>query len=101
MRGDNSKQKKPSDKLEDSQPTLKKKSRRQRTAVAEPGNVRGSMLEENISEMEQLQTANLKRPTETMEVHHHPEVERKIFKQYVLEGLMIFLAVFMGFIAEN
>jgi hypothetical protein len=36
-----------------------------------------------------------------MEVHHHPEVEKKGFKEYLLEGLMIFLAVFMGFIAEN
>jgi len=38
---------------------------------------------------------------ETMEVHHHPEVEKKGLKEYLLEGLMIFLAVFMGFIAEN
>jgi hypothetical protein len=37
----------------------------------------------------------------TMEVHHHPEIEKKGFKEYILEGLMIFLAVFMGFIAEN
>jgi len=36
-----------------------------------------------------------------MEVHHHPEVEKKGLKEYILEGLMIFLAVFMGFIAEN
>jgi hypothetical protein len=36
-----------------------------------------------------------------MEVHHHPEVEKKGFKEYLLEGLMIFFAVFMGFIAEN
>ena len=36
-----------------------------------------------------------------MEVHHHPEVEKKGFKEYILEGLMIFLAVFMGFVAEN
>ncbi len=36
-----------------------------------------------------------------MEVHHHPHVEQKSFKEYVLEGLMIFLAVTMGFIAEN
>src|ERR1700748_1856198 len=36
-----------------------------------------------------------------MEVHHHPEVEKKGIKEYLLEGLMIFLAVFMGFIAEN
>ncbi|HEX3384010.1 MAG TPA: hypothetical protein VHS53_02420 [Mucilaginibacter sp.] len=36
-----------------------------------------------------------------MEVHHHPEVEKKGFKEYLLEGLMIFLAVMMGFFAEN
>ncbi|HEX3386215.1 MAG TPA: hypothetical protein VHS53_13540 [Mucilaginibacter sp.] len=36
-----------------------------------------------------------------MEVHHHPEVEKKGYKEYLLEGLMIFLAVFMGFVAEN
>ena len=37
----------------------------------------------------------------TMEVHHHPEVEKKGLKEYVLEGLMIFLAVTMGFFAES
>ena len=36
-----------------------------------------------------------------MEVHHHPKVEKKSFKEYLLEGLMIFLAVTLGFIAEN
>jgi hypothetical protein len=36
-----------------------------------------------------------------MEVHHHPQVERKSFNEYILEGLMIFLAVTMGFFAEN
>ena len=36
-----------------------------------------------------------------MEVHHHPHVEKKSFKEYLLEGLMIFLAVSLGFIAEN
>ncbi len=36
-----------------------------------------------------------------MEVHHHPHVTKKSFKEYLLEGLMIFLAVSMGFIAEN
>lgn len=36
-----------------------------------------------------------------MEVHHHPHVGKKIFKEYLLEGLMIFVAVTMGFIAEN
>jgi hypothetical protein len=36
-----------------------------------------------------------------MEVHHHPEVEKKGLKEYILEGLMIFLAVTMGFFAES
>jgi hypothetical protein len=36
-----------------------------------------------------------------MEVHHHPHVEKKSFKEYILEGLMIFLAVTMGFGAET
>jgi len=39
-----------------------------------------------------------------MEVHHHPNLphgEKKKFKEYFLEFLMIFLAVTMGFIAEN
>jgi hypothetical protein len=36
-----------------------------------------------------------------MEVHHHPDIRRKDFKEYVLEGLMIFMAVTMGFFAER
>jgi hypothetical protein len=39
----------------------------------------------------------------TMEVHHHPQLEHKAkpWKEYLLEGLMIFLAVTLGFFAEN
>ena len=36
-----------------------------------------------------------------MEVHHHPHVEKKGFKEYFLEFLMIFLAVTLGFFAEG
>ena len=38
-----------------------------------------------------------------MEVHHHPHLPhgKKGFKEYFLEFLMIFLAVTLGFIAEN
>ncbi|HLY69768.1 MAG TPA: hypothetical protein VKR53_08560 [Puia sp.] len=36
-----------------------------------------------------------------MEVHHHPKAEKKNLKEYFLEFLMIFLAVTMGFFAEN
>ncbi len=50
---------------------------------------------------EELPTGDSKLQTEKMEVHHHPDVEKKGFKEYVLEFLMIFLAVTMGFFAEN
>ena len=36
-----------------------------------------------------------------MEVHHHPHAGKKNFKEYFLEFLMIFLAVTLGFFAEN
>src|SRR5580692_12606300 len=41
--------------------------------------------------------------TEIMEVHHHPDLHHKPkkWKEYFLEFLMIFLAVTMGFFAEN
>src|SRR5271169_6835918 len=45
-----------------------------------------------------------KRQQKKMEVHHHPELphgEKKRFKEYFLEFLMIFLAVTLGFVAEN
>jgi hypothetical protein len=49
------------------------------------------------------QTENPPRPIEKMEVHHHPQLEHKAkpWKEYLLEGFMIFIAVMMGFIAEN
>ncbi len=41
--------------------------------------------------------------TENMEVHKHPHhvVHKKKWGEYLLEFLMLFLAVFLGFIAEN
>jgi hypothetical protein len=36
-----------------------------------------------------------------MEVHHHSHTERKKWTHYVWEFLMLFLAVFCGFLAEN
>src|SRR5256714_3487702 len=41
--------------------------------------------------------------TENMEVHKHPHhvTHRKKWGEYLLEFLMLFLAVFLGFIAEN
>ena len=60
------------------------------------------------SAIKELPTANSKllrrsslEKTKKMEVHHHPEVEKKGIKEYILEGLMIFIAVMMGFFAES
>src|SRR6185503_6831943 len=41
--------------------------------------------------------------TENMEVHNHPHhvTHKKKWGEYFLEFLMLFLAVFLGFIAEN
>ena len=41
--------------------------------------------------------------TDKMEVHHHPDLhhKEKPWKEYLLEGLMIFVAVTMGFFAES
>jgi len=43
-----------------------------------------------------------------MKVHHHPNIESlpagqagKRFKEYFFEFIMIFLAVTLGFVAEN
>lgn len=36
-----------------------------------------------------------------MDVHHHPNLEKKGVKEYFLEFLMIFIAVSLGFLAEQ
>ena len=59
-------------------------------------NLSGEVISNN-----EANTVIPKNETETMEVHHHPQVEKKNLKEYMLEGLMIFLAVTLGFFAEN
>jgi hypothetical protein len=56
---------------------------------------------ENSIVNEESQTTNTNPQTKNMEVHHHPNVEKKNFKEYFLEFLMIFLAVTLGFFAES
>ena len=60
-------------------------------------------LSDVISSAIETDTIIPKQETKNMEVHHHPDLHhnRKKFKEYFLEFLMIFLAVTMGFIAEN
>ncbi len=56
---------------------------------------------DEITPINDTENINQNQETENMEVHHHPKVEKKNFKEYFLEFIMIFLAVTMGFIAEN
>ncbi len=52
--------------------------------------------------VEQPQTQNSKLQTENMEAHHpHHVTHKKEWTEYLLEFLMIFLAVTLGFFAEN
>src|SRR6185503_19811931 len=55
------------------------------------------------SELIELRTEDSKLQTDKMEVHHHPQLEHKPkpWKEYLLEYLMIFLAVMTGFFAES
>jgi hypothetical protein len=48
-------------------------------------------------------TINPNQETENMEVHKHPHhvTHKKKWGEYFLEFLMLFLAVFLGFVAEN
>ena len=68
------------------------------------------MSKESIVNIERIttkpQTPNNQIQTEKMEVHHHPKIDPgrhrdKKFKEYFLEFIMIFLAVTLGFFAEN
>ena len=63
---------------------------------------------ENVSSKEdisspQLSTLNTQSESPVMEVHKHPHhvTHKKKWGEYLLEFFMIFLAVFLGFVAEN
>ncbi len=78
------------DKPEISDPNLKAKSQN------------SSVIEHPAPIIKEVNTLSSLPETE-MEVHHHPQLEHKPkpIKEYLLEGFMIFIAVMMGFIAEN
>jgi len=63
---------------------------------------------ENVSSKEdisspQLSTLNTQSESPVMEVHKHPHhvTHKKKWGEYLLEFFMLFLAVFLGFVAEN
>lgn len=65
------------------------------------GQSENSLVESTPSKEEN--TINPIQETENMEVHKHPHhvTHKKKWGEYLLEFIMIFIAVFLGFIAEN
>jgi len=65
-----------------------------------PGNTPAADLSASIGREQHNQQST---PAKNMEVHHHPQLHHKPkpWKEYLLEGFMIFIAVMMGFIAES
>jgi hypothetical protein len=68
-----------------------------------PVNTHSQNPQEKIIPVNNAGTITTNQEIENMEVHHHPELHHKPkkWKEYFLEFFMIFLAVTMGFFAEN
>ena len=68
-----------------------------------PTNNQPENSSEEITPTADTEIINPNQETENMEVHHHPDLHHKPkkWKEYFLEFLMIFLAVTLGFFAEN
>src|SRR3954464_7820493 len=68
-----------------------------------PTNTQSENLSEKVIPINDTETINQIQETENMEVHKHPHhvTHKKKWGEYLLEFLMLFLAVFLGFIAEN
>ena len=68
-----------------------------------PANIHSKDPQEEIIPINNVGTITPNKETENMEVHHHPDLHHKPkkWKEYFLEFLMIFLAVTLGFFAEN
>jgi hypothetical protein len=75
----------------------------ERKAVLKPQEENTSAIDTPNSAIKETLTTDNSPLTTKMEVHHHPRLDHspKPWKEYFLEGLMIFLAVTMGFFAEN
>ena len=60
-------------------------------------------LSDDIIPSQVTENISLNQETENMEVHKHPHhvTHKKKWGEYLLEFFMLFLAVFLGFVAEN
>src|SRR6202030_3863953 len=68
-----------------------------------PGNSRSKSFSDKIVSVKETDSGISNQETENMEVHKHPHhvTHKKKWGEYLLEFIMLFLAVFLGFIAEN
>lgn len=62
-----------------------------------------ALIEPQIEKKEPQSPIQREETEQNMEVHHHPQLHHnsKPWKEYLLEGLMIFIAVSLGFFAEQ
>jgi hypothetical protein len=68
-----------------------------------PTNNQSENPPDEISPINDTETINPNQESENMEVHKHPHhvTHKKKWGEYLLEFIMLFLAVFLGFVAEN
>jgi hypothetical protein len=70
-------------------------------SIDSPENTLSKNPSEEIIQTNDADTINPNQETANMEVHHHSHTERKKWTHYLWEFIMLFLAVFCGFLAEN
>src|ERR1041385_4186057 len=72
-------------------------------ALDNPTNAQSRNLSNDITPTNDTETISQNQETKNMEVHKHPHhvTHKKKWGEYLLEFFMLFLAVFLGFIAEN
>jgi hypothetical protein len=70
--------------------------------IVDRENLSRQMRESNVHEETKINKSEINKSETAMEVHHpHHPTHKKKFGEYLLEFFMLFLAVFLGFVAEN
>jgi len=68
-----------------------------------PANTQPDNPSDQIVSPDDIETSNPNQDNENMEIHKHPHhvTHKKKWPEYLLEFIMLFLAVFLGFLVEN